>query len=242
MIFDGGLLAAAHWPAPQFVIGVTLLVSVSTGGFPVPIVATILLAGALTTRMPMGNLVFLVLWLSLTVVMSGRDTLTIMLSTQGWRWLQRRAARRQSANRGIPLPIVRRCLIRQSAQRAPALLAMALLLARRRPHERVVPALQYLFARWGGAVLALSRLTPLASPIDIAIGALNIPLRIYVPSITLGRLLFVLLWLGAGALSGQAWQRGATTPELATIITVVVLALVVVPSLLSRRWLAMARI
>ena len=233
-IFAGGLLAATHWSAPQLVLSAAVLVLVSFFGLPVPITATILLAGALATRMTDGGLVFLALWLSLTLCMSLRDVLTFLLSKYGWRWLRRMTSKAPSvktahASQGM--------VVRRRIHLPVRHVASAAMLRRRRERARMAQATRRLMAHWGIPTVVISRLTPLTTPCDIAAAVVGMSLNVFTAAVVLGRVLYVLAWLGAGALSGQAWQHGATVPQLVGIVAVIVLALIVVPSLLSRRWL-----
>ena len=232
---DGWLQAAAVLPAPQFILTAAVLMVVSFGGFPVPITATLLLAGALTVRMAQSGQIFLALIIVLALVLSGRDLVTYYLARQSSRWLQRRMKRVHEQNLAFhdARSSVRSTAIRGATQRPPLWLRRGDPVAR----VRLLAALRRLLDRWGGPVLVLSRISPLASPCDVAAGIASMPMSIYAPSVTIGRFLFVGLWLGAGALSGQAWQHGASVPQLASIISGVLVALIIIPAVLSRRWL-----
>src|SRR5262249_49668543 len=87
---EGLVESAAHLPAPLFVVAVSLLVFVSVAGLPVPIPATLLIAGALSTQMPNGVLVFLALMAALTISTSARDVIVLLIGQHGlgrlWRW------------------------------------------------------------------------------------------------------------------------------------------------------------
>jgi membrane protein DedA with SNARE-associated domain len=109
---------------------------------------------------------------------------------------------------------------------------------RRASRAKTLAATQAILLRQGVVVLALTRLSPLASPFDIAAGMLGMSLRRYIPPIAVGRMLYCILLLGAGVLSATAWGHGASLPQLAAIISVIIIALIVLPSILSRRLIA----
>ncbi len=231
---NGGewIAAAAHLPAPAFVLIVAALASFSIGGFPVPITATLLLAGALTTRLPHGPILFVVLATVLTTTLTLRDGATLLLGRHGQRLLRRRREARTWASQGSDVAV-------RSAHIALPAARVQRQMRRHAARAKTLAAAQAILLHQGMLVLTLTRLSPLASPFDIAAGMLGMPLRRFLPPIAAGRLLYSLLLLGAGALSATAWGRGASVPQLAGLGSVILIALIIVPGVLSRR--AMAR-
>lgn len=231
--------AAAGLSAPLFVLIVGLLVLFSIAGFPIPITVTLLLAGALTTRMSHGGVIFLLLVVVVALVATLRDTLALLLGRGGghlWRRNNTRAVVAGQSTAGAG-PVVR-----QPISVVPRRSVWHTIWQRIGPHlgqnSVVVRAAQGLSPRQRAVMLVLTRLSPLASPFDIAFGILGLQLRIFVPPILLGRALYAIVLLGAGALSGAAWQRGASVPGLIGIFSLIVLVLLVLPAILSRRVLA----
>ena len=70
--------------------------------------------------------------------------------------------------------------------------------ARRRERVKLAQAMQRLMERWGVPTVVLSRLTPLTAPCDIAAAVVGMSLRVFTVAVVLGRVLYVLAWLGAG--------------------------------------------
>ncbi|MBA3826061.1 MAG: hypothetical protein H0X24_19450 [Ktedonobacterales bacterium] len=228
---EAWLAAAAHLPAPIFVLLVAGLATFSVGGVPVPITATLLLAGGLTTRLPNGPILFTVLLVVLTASLTLRDGVTLLLGRHSQRLWRRRSGAREAVtgsngiavrSADIMLPVAR--MLRQQRRRAA--------------RAKTLATAQTLLLHQGALVLTLTRLSPLASPFDIAAGMLGMPLRRFIPPIAAGRLLYSLLLLGAGAISATAWGRGASVPQLAAIGSVILIIVIVLPGVLSRRILA----
>src|SRR5579871_4933017 len=88
------LTGASHLPAPLFVLIVGALAIFSVSGVPVPITVTMLFAGAMTTRLPNGGLLFVALVLVLTAALTLRDGITLVLGRHGGRLFARRPTRR----------------------------------------------------------------------------------------------------------------------------------------------------
>ena len=213
---------AANLPLPLFLLVTAVLVFISTGGVPVPISATLLLAGALATTMPHGVAVWVLLWLACAAALSGRDLGVLWISRQSAVSLARWQAHwKSSPTASTPPAPQRRPWWGRWQARSRALLGEVEVLC----HD--------LLARGWWAV-ALTRLSPLATPLDIAAGALRFPALAFAGGIIPGRLLYVALFLTVGTLSGRAIQTGnllAITGALSTVLLVVIL----LPQLV-RRW------
>jgi membrane protein DedA with SNARE-associated domain len=226
---DGGWVAgAAHLPAPLFVLIVAGLAIFSIGGVPVPITVTLLAAGALTTRLPNGPLVFAALVVVLTAALTLRDGITLLLGRHGGRLFRPRGVLHASI-------LVREGISIRSAHIIRPAARVGRQERRHAARAKTLAAAQAILLHQGVVVLALTRLSPLASPFDLAAGMLGMPLRRYLPPIAAGRMLYSALLLGAGALSATAWGRGASVPQLAALVSVVLIALIVLPGVLSRR-------
>lgn len=209
---------AARLPAPWFVGAVALLVCVSTAGVPMPITAALVLAGALALHMPDGGGVLGALLVACTVSMAGRDVIVLVASRHGARWI---TGWRRRRHRSPDPPSV----ATQAAARARDSLAAA----------------RALLEQHGWWVLFLSRFTVIASPLDIAAGSLGYTPGRFLRAVFPGRLGYVALLLGVGALSGQALQRGADLPTMIGILSAIAIILIIVPTWLSQRALAHAR-
>ena len=234
------LQAAATLPAPLFVFSVGLLVLISVAGIPLPITVTLLLAGALSTRMPDGGVVFAALLVVVTLATTLRDVLALLLGRGGGHLWQRRTRKKSDciASSVTSGPIIRQSIPAPSLRRGPLGALWQRLRTSVTKNSPVLAAAQRMAPQQRNLILILTRLSPLATPFDIAFGMLGMTLRVYVPPILVGRAIYSLLLLGAGALSGTAWQHGASLPQLLGILSVIVLVLMVLPSILSRRMLA----
>ncbi len=78
-------------------------------------------------------------------------------------------------------------------------------------------------------------MTPLASLFDLAAGMAGMSLRRFVPPIVAGRLMWGSMLLAGGALFGQAWERSGSVPELAGMISLVIIIVIVLPTILGQR-------
>lgn len=199
---------ATTMPAPELVVVVALLVFFSFGGLPVPMTATVMLAGAVAAHHAGALALFLALTAALALVTTARDVVMLLLSSGGARWIGWIRARLGSR----PLN--------------PKLVA------------QIEAAKSLLASRWGWLALVLARLTPLASPMDIAAGAARMPMHPYVSAIVPGRVLWSIMLLAAGALSGSAILGGASLPQTVTIVALVLAIVFVIPAIAGRRLLA----
>jgi membrane protein DedA with SNARE-associated domain len=86
--------------------------------------------------------------------------------------------------------------------------------------------MQQLVARWGAPVVALSFLTVgIQTLVNLAAGVLRMPLRRYLPALTVGAIIWALLYATVGFASFAAWQRlYDLSPPVAIIILVALLA------------------
>jgi membrane protein DedA with SNARE-associated domain len=225
---EAWIAAAAHLPAPVFVLIVAGLAIFSIGGVPVPITATLLVAGALTTRLPHGPILFGVLVVALTVALTLRDGVTLLLGRHGEQFFHRRGKTVHASAQHMGIAV-------RSAHIALPATRMERQLRQRAARRKRLVAIQTMLLHQGALVLALTRLSPLASPFDIAAGVLGMPLRRFIPPIAAGRLLYSLLLLGAGALSATAWRRGASLPQLAAIGSIILIVLLILTGIISRR-------
>jgi membrane protein DedA with SNARE-associated domain len=200
--------AATTMPAPELVAAVALLVFFSVGGVPVPMTATVMLAGAVAERSHAAVALFLALTLALTAVTAARDVVVVMLSSGGARWASWVRARIGSRP--------------PNAKLAAQIDAAKVLVA----------------TRWGWLALILVRLTPIASPMDIAAGVTRMPLRPYVSAIVPGRVLWSIMLLAAGALSGHAILGGASLPQVVAIVALVLSLVFLIPAIAAPRLLA----
>lgn len=225
---EAWIRAAAHAPAPWFVLVVTLLVIFSVAGIPLPITITLLLAGALTSAMPHGGVVLFALVIAVALASTLRDGVARAIGV-GSALLARRYVARphypgkpaRSSQHGLQWwqGIVSRW------QRWLAATSQS----------QTITAAQQMLQQRGLIVLSISRFSLLASPLDIAAGMLGVPLRIFLPAVLLGRIPYALLLLGAGAISGNAWRSGASLPSLIGILSVVMVVVIIVPTFLSQR-------
>ncbi len=216
--------AANSLPAPAFIGLVAFLLFVSTGGIPVPITATLLVAGALATAMPHGLLVWVSLLLASAISLTARDLSYLWLSSWGAAWLRRGAhhlAGRRRLARLLDHPAVRRW------QRFATHYTMT--------SVRQVDALCREILQRGWFVIALTRFSPLATPLDIAAGALSYPPLAFLGGLFPGRLAYTLLLLGAGSWAGQAIQRHDAMLVVSAASTLFVI-IMLLPAL-ARRWL-----
>ncbi len=216
--------AANSLPAPVFIGLVAVLLFVSTGGIPVPITATLLVAGALATAMPHGLLVWVGLLLASAISLTVRDLSYLWLSGWGAMWL-RRGTRGIAERRGFAWlggnAVLRRW--RHSATHYT------------KTTVRQVDALCRELLQRGWFVIALTRFSPLATPLDIAAGALRYPPLAFLSGILPGRLAYALLLLGAGSWAGQAFQRHDALLVVSAASTLLVI-IMLLPALV-RRWL-----
>jgi membrane protein DedA with SNARE-associated domain len=219
----------AHVPAPLFVALVAGVLFVSIGGFPVPMTATVLVAGALAVHHAQAGALLLALSIAITLVVSARDATALLLGRHGARFWRRVTDRRANALQSGSGVSVRRPVARASGAR---------LRWRRGPSAKsaaILAAAQRLLREQGAVVLFLTRLTPLASPFDLAAGMAGMSLRRFLPPIIAGRFVWGGMLLAGGALFGQAWEHSNSVPELAGIISIVIILLIVLPTVLGQR-------
>lgn len=225
---EAWIRAAAHAPAPWFVLVVTLLVIFSIAGIPLPITITLLLAGALTAAMPQGGAVFLMLVITVALASTVRDALARGIGVSS-AMLARRYASRPGAARQAQRSAWRGTSWWQGFQaRGRHWLAAT-------SRSKTVARAQQMLQQRGLIILSISRFSLLASPLDIAAGMLGVPLRIFLPAVLLGRIPYALVLLGAGAISGNAWRSGASLPSLIGILSAVMVVVIIVPIILSQR-------
>ncbi len=222
---------AATLPAPWFVLIVAAIVFISTSGVPVPISVALLVSGALTIAMPNGRLVWLALLAGTTLSLSARDMLLMWLSGHSARLINRWRA---GLHRPLTTSMVRlRRPIRFPPQRRPAPLAQLLGF---RPHRSLATleatCTQLLERGW--FVIAVSRLSPLASPLDIAAGVLGYSPLTFARGIIPGRVVYAGLLLGIGALSGHAFQGGNVLQSVAALSAALIIVMAVLPNVTDR--------
>ncbi len=217
--------AANSLPAPAFIGLVAFLLFVSTGGIPVPITATLLVAGALATAMPHGLLVWVGLLLASAISLTVRDLSYLWLSGWGMAWLRRGAhsiAGQRWRARIEGNPVLRHW------QRFATHYTLA--------SVRQADAICREILQRGWFMIALTRFSPLATPLDIAAGALRYSPLAFLGGLFPGRLAYALLLLGVGSWVGQAiLRRDALLVVSAASSAIIVIMLV--PAL-ARRWLA----
>jgi membrane protein YqaA with SNARE-associated domain len=224
---------ATTMPPILFVLVLVALVFSSSGGFPFPVTGTILVAGMLAMKMPASVLLLGILWLMLALGCSLRDLLSYAFLAFVARWMQQ-----QLEGDEIPGWLER-------MQRWPVMKRFggvmgerAFRWTQRQLQSTEVGAARELMYRWHLPILALSRLTPVTPLFNIAASLSDVGPRAFWIAVYLGRLVFVALWLLAGAISGQAILNGAGWLELVGIIGTAILVLIIVPGYISRRVLA----
>lgn len=83
---------------------------------------------------------------------------------------------------------------------------------------------QRLVARWGGPIITLSFLTVgLQTAVNLAAGVARMPLRRYLPAMTIGCVLWALLYATAGLVTFAAWRRLYELSPVAAIVLAVLL-------------------
>lgn len=224
------LHGAASLPVPLFIVIVASLVFISTGGIPVPISATLLVAGALATAMPDGALIWLALLSGAALSLSLRDLTVMWICRAGSPGIERLIARLAGGTGAsnqperefgaLPIPNMQRgrqWLARQINTTLAEVQQLCTVLLRR-----------------GWVAIALTRLSPLATPLDIAAGALRFAPLAFARGIVPGRFVYTALYLGAGAVSGRALQQGNLLLIIGVISTVLVVLMILPP--LVKRW------
>lgn len=92
---------------------------------------------------------------------------------------------------------------------------------------------EHLVSRYGGPAVALSFLTVgVQTAINASAGALRMPLRRYLPAVTVGALIWATLYATIGAAVRDAWTSGATR---ALVPAVVAVALIAGATVIARR-------
>ncbi len=89
---------------------------------------------------------------------------------------------------------------------------------------------QQLVARWGAPVVTVSFLTVgIQTVVNLAAGATRMPLRRYLPAVTIGGVIWAFLYATAGFVTLAAWRRlyDLSAPTASALLIVLALALVV---------------
>lgn len=245
------LHAAATLPAPFFVLIVAALIIFSVAGFPIPITVTMLLAGALAVQRPGGWALFAVLVVVVALANTLRDSVTLLLGRGGgalWQRFARRATDRNGHHRQMADMPVYSTTEHDARTKAAALTVRNAHITapfRRRwlnrqrvmqiTHGAVLEAAERAMHGEEWVVLSLTRLSVLASPFDLAVGALRMRWRTFLPPIFAGRVLHALVLLGTGAISGAAWRHGTNIPTISGLVSLVSIVVLVVPTVVNRR-------
>ncbi len=227
--------AAARLPAPLFVLIVAGLVFFSVAGIPIPITVTLLLAGALAAQMHNAWLIFAALVLTVALVSTLRDSIALYLGRGGgalWQRFARQRPQRAASRSGV---LVRNAQIALPRQGTSLLKLLDRLRRSDITNGTVLAAAERAMHGEEWAVLALTRLSPLASPFDLAIGALGMRLRTFAPPVFAGRIVYAAILLGAGAISGTAWRHGGNMITLISILSLVLIVIMILPALINCR-------
>jgi membrane protein DedA with SNARE-associated domain len=84
--------------------------------------------------------------------------------------------------------------------------------------------MQQLVARWGAPVVTLSFLTVgIQTLVNLAAGVLRMPLRRYLPALTVGAIIWAFLYATVGFATFAAWRRLYEVSPAAAIISLVAL-------------------
>jgi membrane protein DedA with SNARE-associated domain len=86
--------------------------------------------------------------------------------------------------------------------------------------------MQQVVARWGAPVVTVSFLTVgIQTLVNLAAGAMRMPLRRYVPALTVGAIIWAFLYATVGFATFAAWRRAyELSPTVAIVALVVLLA------------------
>jgi membrane protein DedA with SNARE-associated domain len=84
--------------------------------------------------------------------------------------------------------------------------------------------MQQLVARWGAPIVTLSFLTVgIQTLVNLAAGVLRMPLRRYVPALTVGAIIWAFLYATVGFATFAAWRRVYQVWPVVAIVSIVVL-------------------
>jgi membrane protein DedA with SNARE-associated domain len=84
--------------------------------------------------------------------------------------------------------------------------------------------MQQAVARWGAPVVTVSFLTiGIQTLVNLAAGVMRMPLRRYIPALTLGAILWAFLYATVGFATFAGWRRVYEMSPTAAVITLVVL-------------------
>jgi membrane protein DedA with SNARE-associated domain len=84
--------------------------------------------------------------------------------------------------------------------------------------------MQQMVARWGAPVVTLSFLTVgIQTLVNLAAGVMRMPLRRYIPALTIGAILWAFLYATVGFVTFAGWQRVYQLSPTVAIVTLVVL-------------------
>jgi|GEM_PF-3155785 len=212
---------ATSVPAPIFILLLTVLVFGSTGGIPIPVTLAIFLSGALAIHMPFALLVFTGLLIGITIGSAARDLLAFVVI----RWAGR------FAHRQVKQP---------NARKSEPQNTWLHRIWQWGEHHYQTPEIQrahHLMEHRQWILLCFSRLTPITPVFNIGAVLVNSSVVSFLWGVIPGRLLFTVLWLGAGASFGNAWSKGASFMQLISIASVVVVILLILPAFIGHRLL-----
>jgi membrane protein DedA with SNARE-associated domain len=84
--------------------------------------------------------------------------------------------------------------------------------------------MQQMVARWGAPVVTLSFLTVgIQTLVNLAAGVMRMPLRRYIPALTIGAILWAFLYATVGFATFVGWRRVYQLSPTVAIVTLVVL-------------------
>jgi membrane protein DedA with SNARE-associated domain len=84
--------------------------------------------------------------------------------------------------------------------------------------------MQRMVARWGAPVVTVSFLTVgIQTLVNLAAGVMRMPLRRYIPALTVGAILWAFLYATVGFATFAGWRRVYQLSPTAAIVTLVVL-------------------
>ena len=84
--------------------------------------------------------------------------------------------------------------------------------------------MQQMVARWGAPVVTLSFLTVgIQTLVNLAAGVMRMPLRRYIPALTIGAILWAFLYATVGFATFAGWRRVYQLSPTVAIVTLVVL-------------------
>jgi membrane protein DedA with SNARE-associated domain len=84
--------------------------------------------------------------------------------------------------------------------------------------------MQQAVARWGAPVVTVSFLTiGIQTVVNLAAGVMRMPLRRYIPALTVGAILWAFLYATVGFATVAGWRRVYEMSPTAAIVTLIVL-------------------